>query len=135
MIKITLIQPRELTPEDIRWIVLSCLRSFDGATGEQIIQAALVGQVGIHRISGDAEGIVILEPQIMNGKPGLKIIGLAGKNMLRNFCRVHETICLTAKACGGTFVSGFVGRGALAALYKKHTAAKQVATVFVENLS
>lgn len=135
MIKIELVQPRELTPEDIRWIVLSCLRSYDGSTGEQIIQAALIGQVGIHRISGDAEGIVILEPQVMANKPGLKIIGLAGRNMLRNFCQVHDVICLTTKACGGTFLSGFVGRGVLAALYKKHTAAKQVATVFVENLT
>lgn len=135
MIDIALIQPGDLTTADIRWIALSCLRSFDGATGDQIIYAAYDGQVGIHRISGDAEGIVILEPQIMNKKPGLKIIGLAGKDMLRNFCQVHEAICLTAKACGGTFVSGFVGRGALAALYKKHTVAKQVAVVFVENLS
>lgn len=135
MIKLTLIQPRDITEADARWIVISCLRSYDGATGEDIVQAALQGAIGIHRISGDAEGIVILEPEIINKKPGLKIIGFAGKDVLRNFYAVHDAICVTAKACGGTFVSGFVGRGALAALYRKHTSAKQVATVFVENLS
>lgn len=135
MIKVERVIAKDLTAEDIRWLVISCQASYDGATAVEIAEAARDGAVGIHRLSGDVEGIFVLEPQVLKGKPGLKIIGLAGRGLLRNFCAVHDKICTTAKACGGEFVSGFVGRGALAALYKKQTSAKMVATVFVEDLT
>jgi len=129
MIELKLVHPKDLTDDDIAWLATGCKGSFDGTTPLGIVHLALEGEAGIHRITGDAEGVVVLEP---HGKT-FTITALAGRNVLRHFGAVHDAILATAKKAGAEKVNGFVTRAGLSALYKKRTNARLV-PMFIEDI-
>ena len=131
MLTVELVQPTELTNNDIRWLVISANKGWDGVLAIDLVNAALAGNAGIYRITGEARGVFVLEPRGQD----MKIIGLAGEGFLKHFPEVHKVICDTAKGCGAKRVVGLVARGALSKMYEKYTAAKVVATVVVEDLT
>jgi hypothetical protein len=131
MISMTLVPPEELTDSDIRWLVKGCEGSHDGCTPLQQVDAALTGWAAIFRISGDAEGIVVMD--YGRDRKNAVITALAGKGLLRHFDAVHKQILATAAAAGASKVSGYVTRVGLATLYKERTKAKMV-PMFIEDV-
>ena len=129
MIKLELIAPSDLTEADIRWLFHGCKEAVDGASAVDQVKAAVAGTSGIYRISGNAQGIVVLSK---NGE-GQTITCLAGKGLFREFHNVHEAILVAAAAGGAKFVDGYVTRTGLALMYKKRTRAK-VAEYFKEEI-
>lgn len=129
--KVELIFPQHLTSVDIRWLVISARKGWDGVQAQDLVDAAIAGTAGIYRLSGEVEGIFVLEPK----GDEVRIIGLAGRGFLKHFQEVHKIICDTAKGCGGRRVTGLVARGALATLYQEHTSAKVAAVVIAEDLT
>ena len=133
-VQLELVEVPDLTETDLRWLIKGCQGSYDNNDPMLQVEAAKVGEAGIHRITGDAEGIVVLNhgPNFYRDHT-LTITALAGKNMLCNFDAVHKAILATAAAAGATRVSGYVTRAGLAALYQRRTKAKLV-QMFVEDV-
>lgn len=134
MILCEFILPEELDDLDIRWLVLSGLASFDGVSALDIVKAAKAGTVAMYRVVGDAEGIFALENVDVKGKKYARIVALGGKGFVKHFQEVHQLILDTAKLIGNSAVMGFVQNPTLARLYTERTKAKQVASVFVEEI-
>lgn len=132
MIQLEYVQPENLTDEDIRWLIEGSKGSFDDVTALDQVHAAQDGRAGIHRIKGDAVGIVVLSPTEQNKT--LTITCLAGRGLIKEFSAVHDAILATAAAAGASRVNGYVMRAGLAALYKRRTKARMV-PMFVEDVT
>lgn len=130
MIKMELVQPENLTEADIVWLFKGSVCAHDDATATDQVKAALNGNAGIFRISGDAQGIVVLQP---GDNKTTTITCLAGQGFVKHFKDVHKAILATAAAAGATRVNGYATRAGLQALYLKHTRAKMV-PMFVEGI-
>lgn len=126
-VKLELIQPQDLTDADIRWLAKGCQGSHDNNDPLKQVEAALNGDAGIHRITGDAEGIIVLNsgPDFWKHHT-LTITAIAGKNMICNFNAVCDAVRATAAASGAVRLNGYVTRAGLTALYKRRAKMKMV---------
>lgn len=127
--RVELLNPRDLTADDIRWLAKGCADSIDEIQASDQVDSALAGKSGIYRVSGEAEGIFVLTH--MGSR--MEITAMAGKGFIKFFEQVHEAILVSAAACGARQVSGFTKRQGLAKLYKTKTQA-QFAEYFVEDI-
>lgn len=134
MITLERIGVQDLTVDDIQQIVKSCLRGFDGVTALEMIRAAREGHVGIHRITGSAKGIVIFERTMFDQKPGIKILGIAGKGLIGHMEELNEQVRIAAKACGAEFIWGIVSSTGLGRVYQRRANARKVAEIYIEDL-
>jgi len=131
-VRLELIPPRELTDEDIRWMIEACKDSFDNVSPIEQAEAARKGYAGVYRIVGDAVGVVILSPAA-GMESTMTITGLAGRGLLRNFTDVHKAILVAAAATGSRRVNGYALRPGLQKLYLAKTKARLV-PMFVEDI-
>lgn len=134
MIELEQVQPRDLTDEDIRWMVMGCMESYDGVSVKELVQSALEGWTGIYRLGGDTEGVVTLSDKLLGQRHGFEITCLAGRHVLSHLDEINKAVCTVARAAGGEFVMGYVAKAPLAEMYRRKTRAREVARVFVEDL-
>lgn len=130
--KVELLSPETMDRLDAWHLARSALKAWRPVNPLEILARAREGHVGIYRLSDDdgLRGIFVLEPD----GDRAEILAIAGKKFLQHFSEVHKIICDTAKGCGCSRVSGTVARPSLQRLYAKHTAAKTVAHIIVEDL-
>jgi len=120
-------QMSSLEENDVKWLVIA---------GEKLVsplewvQKALAGECAIHRISGEAEGIIVL------AKIGdeLHVEGFAGKGLIKHFPEAYRQIRLIAASCGASKIVGWVHRKGIEKLYRTHTKGKPGPTLWSEEI-
>lgn len=116
-----------LPEEDVKWLAMA---------GEKLIsplewvEKALAGECAIHRISGEAEGIIVL------ARVGdeLHVEGFAGKGLIKHFPEFYRQVRLIGASCGAIKLVGWVRRKGIEKLYQKHTGARPGPTLWSEEI-
>jgi hypothetical protein len=117
----------EIDSRDVFWLHRAADKR---CTAVELVERALKGQNDIYRITGDAEGVLVVAAE---GNK-LSVEGFAGKGIVKHFKEFYKQARLLAAVKGLDTLTGYVQRPGIEELYRKHTGAKQVMALWEEKL-
>lgn len=117
----------EVDPKLVFWLHRAADKQ---CSAVELVERALKGQHEVFRITGDAEGVIVVAA---DGEK-LSVEGFAGKGIVRHFDEFYKQVRLLAALKGLSVLSGYVRREGIAELYRKHTGAKPIVTLWEERL-
>lgn len=129
MIELVCIKPTEMTEADSYWLADCAVRTtWRKVLARQVYNSALKGEVGLYRISGGAEGLLIVDKD----EDMLIVTSLAGKGLLREMQAIREKLLVLAASFGCSKLAGYIERPGLWKLFQAKTPAKPTMIMFVE---
>lgn len=130
MISVGIVKPENLTREELILLLRYTQKCWKPLPVEDLIYRVRQGVACIYRISGEVSGLFVLA--FSDGDFYIETV--AGAGVVRHFDQVFEKIKETARAAGARELFGYVARPALEKLYRQHTTAQPVATLWKESL-
>lgn len=117
----------EVEPKLVFWLHRAADKQ---CTAVELVERALKGQHEVFKITGNAEGVIIIA---VDGEKAC-VEGFAGKGIVKHFDEFYKQVRLLVASKGLYVLSGYVRRPGIEELYRKHTGAKQVLALWEERL-
>lgn len=85
MITLAPITPYELNETDLRRLVRGAARTYDGLTPVHVVKLVLEDKAALFRISGDIEGLCVLQKTVREAGAECWILATAAKGLFSHF--------------------------------------------------